>query len=193
MYLEQRLSRATSSSKQNIRITHKSEVFTVFSISVPNGFPIELPEVKEVGGEISRTPENHVNDDGTLCLGSPLRLRQKLAKQPDLLGFAQLCLVPFLYGHWYGRKFRILWPFGELPHGPDGAIEDYRDLFGLETDQQVRQVLQILSLPEKEAKRMLCPCGCGKRLRSCKFNGKTGALSLSKLEGEYRWKGRALT
>ena len=142
------------------------------SISVPNAFPLELPEVKEIGGEISRTPENHVNDDGTLCLGSLLRLRQKLAKQPDLLGFAQLCLVPFLYGHWYQRKFRTLLPFGELQHGPNGEMADYRDLFGLQSNQQVKQVLQILSVPEKQAKRMPCPCGCGKRLQSCKFNEK---------------------
>ena len=169
VYLEQQLSRATSNSKQNIRTTQPIRGVYRLSISVPNGFPIELPEVKEVGGEISRTPENHVNADGTLCLGVPLRLRQKLAKQPDLLGFAKLCLVPFLYGHSYQRKFKTLLPFGELQHGPNGEMADYRDLFGLQSNKQVKQVLQVLSAPAKQAKRMLCPCGCGRRLRSCKF------------------------
>lgn len=142
------------------------------SISVLDGFPTELPEVKEIGGAIIRTPDNHVNDNGTLCLGSPLRLRHILARQPDLLGFAQRCLVPYLYGHSYRRIFKTRLPFGELPHGSKGEMADYRDLFGLQTDQQVNQVLRILSATAKQAKRMLCPCGCERQLRYCKFKEK---------------------
>src|SRR5690349_6562308 len=67
-------------------------------IIVPSGFPKEPPRVTETGGRIPRTGEYHVNPtDNTLCLGSPLSLLLKLSKKPTLEGFAENCLVPYLF------------------------------------------------------------------------------------------------
>src|ERR1700749_4797302 len=47
-------------------------------IDIPAGFPREVPEVTETGGRIPRHGEFHVNENGSLCLGSHLRLLIKL-------------------------------------------------------------------------------------------------------------------
>jgi len=140
------------------------------AISLPDTFPVDLPTVWETGGKIARIADNHVNeDDHSLCLGTPLRLQLKLSERPDLLGFAETCLVPFLYGHSYKRIFKTRLPFGELDHGDDGKIKDYKKLFDLQTSVQVLQVLKILAANPKQTKNMKCPCGCGGLLRNCKF------------------------
>src|SRR5438477_6571970 len=56
-------------------------------IDVPDTFPRELPTVIETGNKIPRTRAYHVNqNDGTLCLGSPLRLLRLLSENPSLTG-----------------------------------------------------------------------------------------------------------
>src|SRR4051794_31021288 len=64
-------------------------------IEIPPRFPEDVPIVTETGGRIPREADHHVNKDGKLCLGSPLRLRHLLAEAPTLTGFAATCLVPY--------------------------------------------------------------------------------------------------
>src|SRR5437867_1428626 len=67
-------------------------------IAVPSLFPRELPVVYEIGGRIPQNGRYHVNrDDGSLCLGSRLRVLCKLAQAPTLVGFTEKCLVPYLF------------------------------------------------------------------------------------------------
>jgi hypothetical protein len=63
-------------------------------------------------------------------------------------------------------------PFGELAHGVRGIIEDYLDIFGLKTYNQVVNALVLLSMKKQRANKEPCPCGCGKRLGACPFHNK---------------------
>jgi len=63
-------------------------------IVVPATFPRNIPEVIETGRRIPRDGKHHVNRDDTLCMGSPLRLLWEISKKPDMVGFAENCLVP---------------------------------------------------------------------------------------------------
>ncbi len=140
-------------------------------IIVPSGFPKELPCVTETGGRIPRTGEYHVNPtDNTLCLGSPLSLLLKLSKNPTLEGFAENCLVPYLFA--ISRKLNTggPLPFGELAHGRKGIRDDYAALFGLRMPQNVGRVLALLGMKKRRANKLPCPCGCQKRLGKCRFN-----------------------
>jgi hypothetical protein len=143
-------------------------------IVIPSSFPIVLPTVIEIGSKIPHDQNYHINSDGTLCLGNPFRLMLILSKNPDLNGFAEKCLVPFLYSISYKLKHgdKANLPFGELEHGSSGLIEDCLDLFELKTQEQVVNTLEILRKKKKEAEDMPCPCGCGRRLRDCQFNAK---------------------
>lgn len=142
------------------------------TITVPSCFPRDLPRVTESGRRIPRDGNHHVNPDGTLCLGSRLRLLWVVSKAPTLVGFARNCLVPYLYSISHKLKFGGGFAFSELEHGSPGELKDYADLLGLKTPEQARQALRLLGLKKRHANKVPCPCGCKKRLGRCRFNFK---------------------
>lgn len=135
-------------------------------------FPQALPKVKETGGKIPRDGNFHVNPDGTLCLGSPLRLLRKVHSSPSLTGFADKCLVPYLYAVSYKLRHGGDFVFGELAHGDQGIVDDYSVMLGLKERHQVTQAIQLLGMKKRLANKKPCPCGCGKRLGVCPFHHK---------------------
>ncbi|WYD82285.1 MAG: hypothetical protein V8K32_07815 [Candidatus Electrothrix gigas] len=139
-------------------------------IVVPDKFPQALPKVKETGGKIPRDGNFHVNPDGTLCLGSPLRLLRKVHSAPNLTGFADKCLVPYLYAVSYKLIHGGDFVFGELAHGDQGIVDDYSVMLGLKERHQITQAIQLLEIKKRIANKLPCPCGCGKRLGVCPFH-----------------------
>lgn len=141
-------------------------------IVIPDKFPQAIPMVKEIDGKIPRNGEFHVNPDGTLCLGSPLRLLRIVHGAPNLTNFADKCLVPYLYAVSYKLMNGGDFVFGELAHGDQGIVEDYSVMLGLKKKHQVTQAIQLLGIKKRIANKMPCPCGCGKRLGVCLFHHK---------------------
>jgi len=155
----------------------------MLAIDVPSSFPREMPLVSETDHKIPRDGRYHVNPDNTLCLGSPLRLLWKLSQKPTLVGFAEECLVSYLYSISHKMMYGTF-PFGELDHGNPGVIADYMDLFEVTNKKQVLQVLALLGIKKRLANKKICPCGCGKRLGACSFHFKV--IGLRKL-AERSW------
>jgi hypothetical protein len=140
-------------------------------IEIPVAFPREVPLVTEIAGRIPREADYHVNtSDNTLCLGSPLRLRQLLAEDPTLTGFASKCLVPYLFAQSRKLAGGGDYPFGELAHGLPGMLDDYVALFGVKDFRQAVEALRLLGTKKRRANKLRCPCGCKKRLGRCRFN-----------------------
>lgn len=139
-------------------------------ITVSSTFPKSLPDVLELGGKIPRDGKHHVNRNGTLCLGSPVRLLSLLAKKPTLTGFSENCVVPFLYAVSHKLQYGGDFIFSELAHGERGIIDDYMKLFGVTTKEQVINVLTLIGMKQRLANKKPCPCDCSKRLGACHFN-----------------------
>jgi len=138
-------------------------------IEVPNSFPQVAPLVTETDHKIPRDGKHHVNPpDDTLCLGSPLRMLWKLRRVPTLVGFAEECLVPYLYSISHKLQYGMF-PFGELEHGEPGIISDYLNLFRLKSKEQVLRALELLGMKKRLANKEPCPCGCGRRLGACRY------------------------
>lgn len=131
---------------------------------VPRAFPRELPRVFERGGRVPAT--FHTNPDGSLCLGSPLRLLRSLATQPTLIGFADRCLVPYLYAHTHKERTGKL-PWDDLAHGDVGLLQDYLKLFRARYADEVVAFLHFLAMRRRVANKLLCPCRSGRRLGRC--------------------------
>lgn len=158
--------KASVSDSDEIEDTYKLEIF------VPDKFPKALPKVKETGEKIPRDGNFHVNSDGSLCLGSPLRLLKKVHSAPSLTGFADKCLVPYLYAVSYKLMHGGDFVFGELAHGDQGIVDDYSIMLGLQERNQITQAIQLLGAKKRIANKRPCPCGCGKRLGACRFHHK---------------------
>lgn len=146
--------------------------FYQLRIDISSAFPLVVPDVTEIGRKIPRDGKYHVNSDGTLCLGSPLRLKWKLSQKPTLIGFAANCLAPYLYAISHSLKYGGKFPFGELDHGRKGVVADYLALFSLRTEEEVRRTLFLLGMKKRIANKKPCPCGCGRRLGVCRFHYK---------------------
>ncbi len=139
-------------------------------ISVPPAFPRELPQVFETGGRIPKGGDYHVNPDDSLCLGSRLRLLWKLSKAPSFLGYAENCIVPYLFAVSHKLTHGGPLPFGELAHGQPGELADCAELFSVKSANQVQMVIRYLGMKKRRANKLACPCQCGRRLGKCHFN-----------------------
>lgn len=138
----------------------------VFQIEIT--FPlidIGDPIVKETAGRIPRERDNHINEDGTICLGAPLEVQRKHRQNPTLYGFITEQIIPFLYGFLYQQKHGFL-PFGELSHGTEGIKEYYKELFSIELDFAVLEFLKII-VTDNYRGHLPCPCGSNVKLRRC--------------------------
>jgi hypothetical protein len=142
------------------------QIHDVFHIElrVPSRFPAELPDVRELGGRVP--PDHHVNSNGTLCLGATLRLHLHLASAPHLVGFVESCVVPFLYGCVLKERGLPL-PFGELPHGERGLLDDCAEIVGVRGDDACLGMLQLLAAKKRIANKRPCPCRSGRRVGRC--------------------------
>lgn len=139
-------------------------------ILVPFNFPRSVPVVRETKGKIPKNGDFHVNPDGSLCLGSPLRLLSLVNSNSNLVAFAEKCLIPYFYAVSIKLKYGDDFMFGELDHGNAGALDDYSLLLGLEEDSQIIQAFQLMGLKKRVGNKKTCPCGCGKRLGRCSFH-----------------------
>ncbi|MCB9887061.1 MAG: hypothetical protein H6838_16335 [Planctomycetes bacterium] len=147
--------------RDSVAITDHYDV----EIQVPATFPHDLPQAFERGGRIAST--FHTNpDDGSMCLGSPLRLAQRVAETPTLTGYADNCLVPYLYAHSYLKLHGTL-PWDDLPHGDAGILSDYGKMFRARNADEVIAFLALLSLRRRVANKRPCPCRSGRRLGAC--------------------------
>ncbi len=137
-------------------------------ITLTGNFPREIPIVYELESKIPKNEDFHINSDGSLCMGSKIRLKSILRQSPSLENFAKRILEPYLYSISYKQQ-NGCFPVGELKHGAAGLIQDYEELFNVEGECAVLSVLEILGRKERIANKLPCPCGCGNRLGKCDF------------------------
>lgn len=156
------------------------------SIHIPEDYPESLPTVFELSSKIKKLPENHVNGDGSLCLGAPIRLQMIMKNSKSLIHFFEECILPYLYAYTLKQEKGKPFVFGELAHGSIGLINDFKELFNLSKEIHVLYMLEILSMKKKVANRQTCPCGCGKRLTTCNYF--TQVKKMRKLFPRSEWK-----
>lgn len=139
-----------------------NDEYTVL-IRLSSDYPDEVPDVYEIA---DRIPSGfHQFSDRRLCLGEPLAVKQKFMEEPNLLGYVNNCLIPYLYSFSYKKLYGHL-PFGDLSHGLGGILEYYLELFDLKDAYSLVGLIAILAQGNYRGHN-LCPCGIGKRLRSC--------------------------
>jgi hypothetical protein len=141
-------------------------------LDVPRKYPSEFPTVSETAGRIS--PKFHKLNDRSLCLASPTRIRLALLGNPSLLYFVEYLLVPYLYGHSFFERFGVL-PFGELPHGRNGLVEDIASLLAVQPDSDVEAFVALSGMRRRAANKRPCPCGSSRKLGRC-HNTRLNAL-----------------
>jgi hypothetical protein len=147
---------------QAIHGTHK------IRITFPPQYPRILPKVVQLDNRIPKHIDYHIYPDGSFCLGSDIKLKSILHDHLTALDLVEKVVTPFLYKIVHKLKYGIA-PCGELDHGEAGLIDDYQRLFKVRNKSCVLQVLSVLGKRKRDANKLLCPCGCGNRLRKCSY------------------------
>lgn len=134
-------------------------------VCIPENYPDRIPIAFETAGRIPKNFHKLQSPEGALCLGEPIAVFRKFLGEPSLLGYVNNCLIPYLYSFSQKRRKGQL-PFGELAHGTAGLIEQYLELFNLKNEKSLVGLIAILAKANYRG-HVFCPCGSGKRLRSC--------------------------
>lgn len=137
-------------------------------ILIPEAFPKAAPQVWEMDGKITQDiSNNHLFDDKSLCLGSPIQINVHLLQFPDIYEFSQKFILPYLFAISHRIKNGGSMIFGELKHGFDGVVED---AFPLPNRTSLDEWLNLINKKKRVANKRPCPCGCGKRLGVCRYH-----------------------
>lgn len=134
----------------------------------PHDYPRKLPKVLDEGRYFPRNQEYHTYSDGSFCLGSELKIKSLLLGDHSFTAFFENIVDRFLYAITHRIEFGNF-PFGELAHGEQGLIDDYGEMFGLSGKLSVLRALQALGKRKREANKLPCPCGCGRRFGRCNY------------------------
>ncbi len=137
---------------------------------VPTSYPSKLPVVKEKSNKISEAFE-HINADDSFCLAVPMDKNLAFEKAPNLVGFMDNLVIPFLYSYCYWHKYSKM-PYGEMQHGAKGLMEYYLNLFNTKNPAHTFATI-INCLQNGYNAHMPCACGSGKKTLKChKFETK---------------------
>ncbi len=132
-------------------------------ITIPPGYPEELPVTRETGGRIPS--DFHTNQGGILCLEVETKMKLAFMANPSLLFFIREYVLHYLYGYSYLERFGEL-PYGERPHGYKGVLDFYKEYFN--TDDEVLAACLLHKAVFKQYRgHHECECGSGKQLRNC--------------------------
>jgi hypothetical protein len=133
-------------------------------IRIPEDYPESPPTAFETGAKIA-TDFEHFMEDGSLCLGAPVGVRQEFLRHKTLVHFINNQVVPYLFTYSYKQRYGVA-PFGELSHGAKGIREFYQDLFSVGDHVPVLALLKILA-DKNYRGHLACACGGGLNLRRC--------------------------
>ena len=134
-------------------------------IEIPQGYPRELPIVRETGGRIPWIEDRHVNSDGTACVMMPEERYRVWPHGSTLTDFLNGPLRNFFLGQ-LARERGEPWPFGEWSHGEAGFLEFVHSELGTTDRVHVMRYLAALSKSQPNF-RLPCPCQSGKAIRDC--------------------------
>ena len=142
------------------------EIYACFMVElcIPATYPDDLPIARETGRAIKDSYE-HAYPSGELCLCVPIKERLIFHEAPNLLGFVNNLVIPFLYGYRYWEKHRVH-PFGEQHHGSAGIVQYYVDAFDLQRESEAVEIICFLSKYGYDGHRQ-CPCGSGLLVKKC--------------------------
>lgn len=154
----------------NIICSGDDGAFDSFEIAaiLPVGFPQAEPFVWETGGRIPRVADRHVYPNpGNCCLC----VWQEWLWQVQCPSFESFLVGP-LHSYFVSQSIFEMtgkWPFGERGHDKVGLDQALGSMLEVIPNVQMDKALALLSqLKIKGHAR--CPCGSGKRLRSCHFD-----------------------
>lgn len=144
------------------------EAFEVEIHSV-SGFPLQFPQVFEVGGKIPRIADWHIYDDTkSCCVAVPPEESIACKQGISLVKFMDDFVLPYFFNQAF-RRVEGFYKNGEYSHGVQGIFEFYDETFKTEgkVDEVVRLMKKMALTSTKPRRTHDCFCGSRKKFRRC--------------------------
>ena len=135
------------------------------ALVLPQGFPKELPEVRETSGRIPWKADRHVEPDGKACVIFPDDRWRCFPDGSTVLDYLRGPVHNYFLSQTYWEEHGE-WPLGEWDHGELGILEYYRWLVGTEDNLTACRFLHILGKLNLKG-HWECPCGSGAKVNDC--------------------------
>lgn len=123
-----------------------------------------LPTAIDKGNSIANSYP-HKYTDGSLCLETDSCIRYRFIDGMNLVEWVDEFVEPYFFSYEFFCRFGK-YPFGERPHGFEGLIHTYQELW-LENDPIITCGLLRYAAEEAYRGHAPCPCNSGKKLRQC--------------------------
>ncbi len=143
---------------------HKWDTYGI-KILIPPGFPYDLPALLETTKKIEPSAEWH-NSNGVCCLATNAIIYKELGTPISLLKWMSRFVHDYLANHIIKVKDKS-YAKGEYPHGEEGMLVGYKEIFGLNTDAEVMQRLQLICGVASLGRNEICFCNSGKKYKRC--------------------------
>lgn len=127
--------------------------------------PATFPLAWEIGGRVPRLNENHVSDDGQLCLFLPEEGSDCWSAGSTVVSFLQGPVNSFFVGYLHYLAHGS-WPFGERRHGLDGILDFYRERTEISELEGLLGAMKLLAKGGVKG-HWKCPCGSRQKIRTC--------------------------
>lgn len=134
-------------------------------ILLPEGFPYALPILIETTGKIEQHEDWH-NVQGECCLATYAVMFKELGTPISLVRWLDRFVHDFLANHVI-RLHDKEYPKGEYEHGTPGIIDGYKEIFGVNTEDEVLTRLRLLCGATKIGRNDPCFCNSGKKYKKC--------------------------
>lgn len=147
------------------RIYNDYHLYQKYSLSI--AIPLEknkLPYIIDSGHHIARNYP-HIYRDRKLCLETDTRVKLHFIDGFNLLEWMHDFVEPYYFSYEYFMKYGEF-PFGERPHGTLGIVQTYREVFKESDDALILKYIKYIATDNYRG-HLPCPCGSGKRTRSC--------------------------
>lgn len=137
------------------------------NLLIPKNFPKTYPKLYEVGGKILKTPERHINYDGSCCVGVEIIMKKKYPNGLSLVEYFENEIIPFFYNQIYYDYYGE-WANGDYAHYNLGILEAYYDLLKIEDKKIVITCLEKLTSEKSKMNRNeKCFCGSNLKIKKC--------------------------
>ena len=137
-------------------------------IILPNDYPNNIPIVFEIGGDIPKVLNRHINDNGSCCLTINDEIKTKYKKDYFLKDFLDDFVNPYFANQLYYEQTGN-WLNGEYSHGMLGKWEYLTDKTNIQNNSLLLNFIRIAekNIPNLNKK---CPCKSNKPLKKCHLN-----------------------
>jgi hypothetical protein len=143
---------------------HKWDTYGI-RIFLPINFPYELPVLIETSKKIEWSADWH-NSNGICCLATNAIIYKELGTPISLLKWMNRFVHDFLANH----VIKLLdksYAKGEYPHGEEGMIVGYKEIFEVNTNEEVLKRLKLICGVLSMGRNEPCFCNRGKKYKHC--------------------------